>query len=345
MKILYIDYNSSRGHVQFNRIQLNALTQIAKVYTIFKEGYFDNIQCPKAFKYFDIPLSQYKNESGMIMSRLWEYRLLIYIKNKINPKEWDYIIFSAYDIVSMFFARFFSKAMVFEHSSIEALDRPLKKIFFKGPNNKFTHIVFNESMKQKLSSSGIKKTVLVPHGFLPMEKDYESTNIMKELCLCGKYIFLPSLSSVDKTEIELLINNPRLIQTLEHNNIKLVVKGDYISISPNVVVYNGFFSENEYKDLFLNATFVFLPYSKSFKYRVSGVFFECIANNKYCVYRNIPALNIYDEYIKYPHHSYESIDDLVQCIKYMSNVVEVNEKYSNVKCLENPLLAWREILK
>ena len=116
MKILYVDYKSPNGHVQFNRIHLNALKHIGDIYTVFKENYFEEIQCDGVKKCFDIPSSKYKRNNGRFWSRFEEFQLLRYIKKLINPDEWDYIIISSYDIISMYFAVFFKNIIVIYHT-------------------------------------------------------------------------------------------------------------------------------------------------------------------------------------------------------------------------------------
>ena len=343
MKILYIDYQSPKGHVQFNRIHLNSLTQLGEVYTIFKENYLEFIHSDLIKTYINIPSSKYDRDKGRFWGRFTEIQLLRYLKKNINPTEWDFIIISSYDVISMFFARFFPNVIMFDHT-IEGMDNAIKRFFYKRLSNTHTHIVFNESMAQKLYENGVNKVAVVPHGFIAMPTMDNSSHIREKLHIDTDYIFLPSPTSVSKEEIQSLISSHEMITCLRQHGLKLVLRGDYISSSSNVVIIKDFLSENEYRDLFLNSKFLFLPYRSTFKYRVSGVLFECMANNKFCICSNIPALREYEKYFNYPNHFYSNQLELIQCIEYLISNNDIPKKYKNLKDLESPLNGWINVL-
>lgn len=71
---------------------------------------------------------------------------------------------------------------------------------------------------------------------------------------------------------------------LNRNNILLLLRNSPFEDKgySNIRFINTYLKENDYQGLFKRANIILLAYPNNFKYQVSGVSYECVANNKKC---------------------------------------------------------------
>ena len=204
------------------------------------------------------------------------------------------------------------------HNNISGLDNFVKRFFFKRISKKNTHIVFEDYIKKRLYQIGVKNVLVFPHGipdpivghsiddnlsqlFLPKKIDYANY----------KYVLFSPSSSTDQPFINKLIKNKRVLSFFEENKILLILKGNLdTSLSENIIVINKYLSKDQYQNIFIKSNFILLCYPTSFKYRVSAVFFECIANNKICLLSDIEAFNCYESHMNF-NPFFKNIDDFL----------------------------------
>jgi len=60
-----------------------------------------------------------------------------------------------------------------------------------------------------------------------------------------------------------------------------------------------FFPVSEYEYLFLNSDIIIINYPKTFRNRTSGIFWECVANDKLCLLSDIKVFAGYGRFMKY----------------------------------------------
>lgn len=331
-QILYIDPISSNGHIGFNKIYIDALVKIkdAQIDFVFRENY---IKVPEK-KYIslklEIPYRFYHKNKGGIVNRYYFYKCLLYIKGKLNFKDYDYIIFGNYEEISFFCSGIRNKCYLINHHNIQGLDNPLKKFFYKLVSKRNTQVVFEKSFAKFLNSIGLNDITIVPHG-LPqpfvIDNKYALDVINNFL---GEYrekynslMFLPSSTSSDKSFVDTLIRDKTFFNYLKEKKILLIIKGDFniLNTVENIIVTKEYFSESLYRALFLAANFILIPYPNTFKNRVSGILFECMANNKLCLLSVESELINYKNLINYNPY-FSDVSDLIRVIEENMQISE-----------------------
>lgn len=352
MKILYFDCWSPKGHLQFNKIHLEALSKIGEVYTVFREGAFADLFIPHVHRLMGIPDKYYLDYSSSFKSRMLLSRMMRFVWRKINANEWDYIILATYDATSLFLSQKFKNAFVIDHNTIADLDNPVKGWFYRHLSKNITHVLFNDDMKRKMDENGIYNYIIVPHGFLPMiphESDdtfandfYARNKINKE----ERLLFIPSLSRASEDLIGRFIYKDDVNSFLKENNLVLFTKSlvERPSMS-NIRIINDYLSKEEYEFLFLNSLCIIMLYSTAFKYRTSGVLNECFANQIPCIFNNNEALMSYGRYINNDKTVFSNTEEMKESI--LSVLSRDNNKpfYQALDEIESPLEAWAKILK
>lgn len=337
IKILYVDPISAKGHIGFNKIYVNALLENKQydVDFVFRENYCKSLDIEKSSLDIEIPKSFYKNNRGGLRNRIYFYKILVFIKKTIDFSKYDYVLFGNYEEISFFLSGISKRCFLVNHHNLQGLENPIKKMFFKLVSNRNVQVVFEKSFKRYLNSIEINNVEVSPHG-LPMPFELEESvikdsvyNFMEKKNLKFKsLIFIPSSSSVDKKFVNNLLKSELFINFLEKNKILLLIKGDFEMVmhSLNVVVSKEYFSKTLYQSLFLKSDIVLIPYPSTFRNRVSGVFFECISNNKLCLLSKDSELINYKDAINYNPY-FQDLSDLIERIK--ENIVVTKNRQAN----------------
>lgn len=325
-KILYIDVMCSNGHVSFNKIYINKLISSGyEVKLILKKKYVKKLNLPDSMILFELPYFLFYDFKGIgIMNRLMMLISFIYINIRISTSKFRDIYIGGYEEISFYFSFFINKTILINHNNIGGLNNKLKKYFFIKNTKKHKVLVFNEKIKNYLIKLKVKNIIVKPHG-LP-EKFYTSEhgNMYDTF---RKVIFIPSSNSSNLKFILELINNCSFLEYLKKNNYLLIIKGDFSTINPNLIVINGYLDFEVYKKIFLKADIILLPYPISFKYRVSGVLHECLANNKICLLSKIESFEVYTPHFKY-NPFFRNIIELTERIDYLTNSNEFSSSYN-----------------
>ena len=105
-KILFLDPFSLTGHVNFNAIYLNALSaNDVQIDVVFKENYINLNTISKIGKIIEIPTNYYSNLTGVgIVSRSYMFLQLLYVRRNVDLNNYDIIIMSSYEEISLFFS-------------------------------------------------------------------------------------------------------------------------------------------------------------------------------------------------------------------------------------------------
>ena len=105
-----------------------------------------------------------------------------------------------------------------------------------------------------------------------------------------------------------------------------------------VLGIRGRFSEEEYRYLMRNAKAIILPYGENFKYRCSGIFFECVANDNVVISTAIPDMEIFANQAKIIFF-YDELS-LINSIKIIDDYKKMPKNCDEL----NPFEYWRSIL-
>uniref|UniRef100_UPI0032173E23 hypothetical protein n=1 Tax=uncultured Draconibacterium sp. TaxID=1573823 RepID=UPI0032173E23 len=320
-KILFVDPLSPRGHVNFNSIYIQSLYKLTENLDFsFKQGYENHFKIKSQSIVYPIPKKLFISTRNKFTTRYNQWKVLRFIKNHIPLQSYDIVIFSSYEEISLSLAFIRKKVFLINHNNIRNIENPIKRYFFKKASARNTNIVFEDYIKGHLEGKGISNLITIPHG-IPTP---HSMGILSNQNMCEKFSFLnnfdrvifsPSASSSDMPFLTKLNSDSSFLSFLSQNNILFIVRGDFQeSQSRNLLVINNFLTDTEYQFLLLRSDIILISYPQTHLFRVSAILFECIANNKFCVLSNIPALRIYAEYFNYNPY-FESISSLLILLK------------------------------
>lgn len=319
-KVLYIDYLTKNGHVLFNRIQLQALLSQTEVdIDLVVRDSFEPYQDLRITPLFVLSSKYYF--SGRWGSRLCTIWVQLWIYLKVKFELYDFIIISSYDALTFWMMpTIHGKIFIFNHNNIARFDNKLEKWCAMQIPKNVTHLVFNDYMKRRMLELGFDKVEVIQHGFESKEKE---TNLLSSKYLnevFSKVIFIPSSNSSDAKLIQTLINTSKMQEELMKHNAVLILKGKYDQpFTKNVKVIDGWLMKEEYDYLFIRADLILSLYHDNFNYRVSGVLFECIANNKRCLLKDTPNFRTYQCYMKYDAYTPNDIDSTINSIFRLLN--------------------------
>lgn len=280
-KILYIDPISSIGHKTFNEILIKDILETGcSIDLVSEENYFDFVskKNENVNQVLSIENSFFKKlNNNPILNRWILYKILYQIKKKVDFASYDYVIFSSYDEVSLYFANIKSPKYLVNHNNLSGIDNCAKRFFLKSLSRKNKLIVLHNNFRKKLLNCGIN-SLYVPHG-LP-NKFNVSTKTRDYLINSSMVLYSPSSMSSDELFYKKLIADKTFLQYIEDNNIILILKGKYASTSPSIIVLDKYIREEDYKTIFTISDVILINYNENFKNRVSGVFYEAISNDK-----------------------------------------------------------------
>lgn len=339
MKILVIDYKSIKAHQNFNKIHLDVLlSQEHSLILVGRRGQFDNIGAKQdvaslnipEFFYFPLPFPQ-------LSDRVREIFCLFWVWFKIKFITFDFAIIPTYDILSFFLFRIPNKVVMIDHNNVSQLENRLKLILTRLLPQQFIHIALNTLMEERLRELLPNKTIYhIPHGVLskPIEKNRPFFFKNEKT-----FLFCPVNSNYDYDFINTIFNSTELQNYLEQAGMQMFIKSSLCihPKSPNISCLSSL-SDMEYSYLIAHAKAVILPYSNKFKYRCSGILFECVSYdtpvlatklNDMLIYKNI--INI--EYFDSPQSLVSGLATLLNNPSAKKNVTELD-----------PSMFWKKMI-
>lgn len=340
-KVLVIDYMSPSGHKNFDKIHVESLLELnCNLKIVGKRGHFTDISNKQNIEICELPnwcCSRIKYLKPLFV-RIQSILALLYIRAKYAQNDYDYTIFLCYDILSIFFYRTVSNVILIDHNNVGQLKNKVKLFLTKNYPD-YAHIALNKQMCQKLRDLLPEHNVFyIPHGLVPA---FTNTHISEKYANSENFLFCPVNQNFDQKKIASLFNNDFLLDYLKEKNLVLYVKF-FVGIREDrkeIQVISERLSEEDYKYLIKNSLAVILPYTEEFKYRCSGIMFECVANDTTLICYTNPAISIFNGEIDM--YEFETSLQLVDCINARLNN---GRKFYNKEFL-NPTSYWRDFFK
>ena len=120
MRILIIDYVTYLGHRNFNKIHVESLMRLGHfVHIVGRSSALISIK--QTSDYDKTYLPQWANRTfpaKTISERLKQIALLFWIKNKLNVRNYDLVVFLAYDIMSLCLFRTDVPTLLVNHNNV-----------------------------------------------------------------------------------------------------------------------------------------------------------------------------------------------------------------------------------
>jgi hypothetical protein len=340
IKILYIDPLLQNGHINFNTIFIDGLNNAGyQLEYVFVNGYENKLNIDPSKVIYLIPSFLFKQNLGKLVNRVTYFFALILIKYFVDFRNYDFIIFSSFEEISFFLSNTKNGYLINHINVSSSCESKIKYFFLNKVLKNNSLIVLEKGIKDYLATKGNYDIHFLPHG-LPKPKQLIKFNednydsILLTLKNYNKILFSPSESSSDKIFINELIKSKQFLKYLENENILFVYKEDLKIAKRNILAISGYLSQNLYDYLFLKADIILLAYPQSFKYRVSGILLECMANNKPCAISSVDILESYGDYFNY-EALFLNIDELIHIIGDIGKFDRRNTGYyRNLNLLE-----------
>lgn len=340
MRLLIIDYITYLGHRNFNKIHVESLIRLGHtIHVVGRNSALSSIDNNEKLKFTYLP--GWSNRSFPVSSvseRLKNVALLFWIKRKFDFQDYDLVIFLAYDILSLCFHRSYTPTILINHNNVSQLGSRIKLYLTKHLSGNYTHVVLTEETRMQLRDLLGKDSVkYVPHGFV-----YDKGEAVKPKYLNEgeRFIFCPINSNYNAEQVTNLFSSSGFLELLEKENLLLVTKSNLVGSVKfqHIVSLSKRIPEEEYRYLLRNAVAVILPYSNAFKYRCSGILFECISANTPVIATQIEALDMYRDLIQIKF--FRNVSEFVDNIRYFLNTTRT--KVDNTVFV--PDNYWEQIL-
>ncbi|MFM5243872.1 hypothetical protein [Aeromonas rivipollensis] len=265
--VFFIDTLSERGHVNFNK-NFVRLIKDADITSKKKIGIF----CSDEHEISDVPKftysSKFNSKRFHILYRLFQIVLLLrsfWLVFKVDSRV---VVFLSYEIFTFSILSHIiallnpnRKIYILEHNTYVPSSK-IKKFLFLFINKRIKHICLAKYIEEELISVG-RKAVFISHPFYLDKSDLNAINI-------DEYIaFMPS-SNIDG---ELTKNICRHFKSTNHF-FNFYLKSN-LDFSDGNIFGRVFF--DRYAEYIITSKVIFIP--QKFIFRVSGVFFEAIANS------------------------------------------------------------------
>jgi len=341
--ILVVDYLSAYGHRSFNRIHIEALQSCGvNIILLSKKGYFSYLNDKTSIQY-SIPSFLFKHfkpgKAAQLLVRLLDILKLLYTRYVAYKVKADYTIFLCYDILSFFTYRTKANVAIVNHYNVDDIGNDFKCRLTKRLPSHYVHVALNDFIKNRLEYLLPHANIIViPHGIDHRIVDIDKMPLMKYNL--QNYIFCPVSSSCDISFLQGILESDEVEEYLADNNIKVCIKGQSIKINNNnIISLPSYIDEELYNCLLTNAFAVLLPYSDSFKFRVSGVLHECFANNIPVICRRTECFVQYSEYICYDF-MVEGSSGFIASLSSIKNSVEYYHKLDRL----SPTNGWKNLI-
>lgn len=341
MKLLLLDYISYKGHQNFNKIHVDALLTLGhELILVGRRGQFDNIEANDNISKLEMPECFFKEYPMPTVSfRLQGIAAFLWLKTKIIWSDYDAVIILTYDILSLFVFHINQRTFLINHNNVPQLWSKVKLAFTKNLPKNYIHIALNQEMEQRLKELLPERKVYhIPHGICPPAKDILRPNFIKE---GARFIFCPVNRNYEVTFVKRIFEDKELSTFLGQRGYKLYVK-ENIGIDgalENIESIPSNLGYAEYNYMIQNAMAVLLPYGSQFKYRCSGIFFECVARQTPVICTNLDAMKIYESDVDM--RMFSDTKELIDAIGYYS---EHKVRVTDLSVF-NPKEYWYSVLE
>ena len=192
-KVIYINYIKQYGHINFDKIHINALvSQGYDVKIIMHKDIANKLPYSKEIYALVLPTWMGYSSKNGIINRLVYIATLLFIKFKISFKSYNYCIISNLDEISMALCPLTKDMFLICHGNSKNFTNAIKKIFLHKLALSCTFIVFNNQMAKPFLKNGITCIRIISHGCVA---PFVNMKVHSEYAFMKKYkhiIFHPS---------------------------------------------------------------------------------------------------------------------------------------------------------
>lgn len=317
-RILFVEYYQQPGHINFNRIHIDALRKTgADVRLVMNREIADRLPYPKEMYSLIFP-AWMKNKPGHpIYNRMILCVALLYIRMRVPLASFDKVVLSYWEEITLGLVPLCRGMYLVSHGNAASISCRLKAFFIRRLARHNHFVVFNERMASPFREHGIRDVRIVSHGCMPpFSLPEECRESPYDRSQYAYVVFHPS-GKMDERFVRSL-GDTAFLDFLERERILFVLrnKPDGFPAHPNVRFENGFIETGRYNQLLVFADAILIAYPSDFRYQVSGVSFECVSNGKNVLVRYTPEMEYCRDYYDYDPF-FRNLDELTDLLKAM----------------------------
>lgn len=317
MRILYVDYFQKDGHVNFNRIHIDALRSAGhEVKLVLHSEIAQQLPYPDTDYALQLPRLLRFRPGRPFLNRLVFLITLLYIKIRVRVSHYDKLVLGCIDEISYNLLPLRRDAYIHAHGNGRFLPDPdgnlhagaTKFRAMKHLAPRATFIVYNDYMAQPFRQAGFPNVRVVSHGCVPpFQPTPADADILTQLPLAitpdMKVLFHPS-GKCNEDFVRQALADTTLHHFLTEHKTYIVLRNrplwvNAAEVPSHIIFVNGFLSNDLYRALFLRADAILMCYPPSFHHQVSGVSFECAANAKLILALSTPPLTYLRDWFNY----------------------------------------------
>ena len=329
MKVLYINYIYQKGHINFDHIHIDALIkQAGEVHLILHKDIAAQLPYPKEQYAMVLPACFNIDSTNGIINRLLYLLTLIWIRVNISFRQYDRIILSSVEEISLGIMPLCKNMFIICHDNARNIGKGMKGFFLQRLSRNNTFVVFNKEMGSPFAKRNMKYQC-VSHGCIQPFHSQEALDIPLVKTSYRFIIFHPS-NRPNRQFIDELKSSASFLDFLQRKNILMILRSQRPQSNPsdNCIFINQYLTREQYQSLFLMADIILLAYPDDFENRVSGVSFECVANNKRLLLKDNPSLVYCKQFYNYD----PTFDSIKQLTERISQLLE----NPNARCIVKP---------
>lgn len=253
-KIVIVDLLAEHGHIVFIKETIKILSLKYEVLFISSSSYINKVGFDNSYGIND-NLFCFKNKYDFVNSQrkvIKELKSIPFINSSI-------ILVTSFENISFsLFWKMNNKTFMFLHNN---LDKGfISSFFLKKIKPKYSFLVFEKYLKNHLNN--IKNRC----HYIPHPLDSELKTIVTSF---NDYVFAPNIKLNSS-------NFKNVLNFIDETGFKLLVKGKVNNLNNERILIKPYFED--YKELIANAAYIILEIT--YDYRVSNIFYECMALNK-----------------------------------------------------------------
>lgn len=317
-KVLYM--NLLYDNVGAKYLDENIIESLSKYYDVtvaYPNGGYtrlpSNIQEYK-FRYL------FKNANTSYLELLIETLHLLQIAIKLDKKlGFDYLFFASYETytfcLSFLFKNRGKRVFIIENNNIDLTEQNrFKPFFYNLYTRKVNHVVLDE--------------FIVPHLLkryrIPKDKVFFISHPVNELAGFEnekKYDVVGISNSNNQELISQFIEQEKKLGTVKNEKLTVILRSSREEYDNGYLkVFKGYLPHEIYDQYIKNAKIIYLPFPKSFRYRMSGSLVDAFSNNIKIIGSKIPIFLYYEK--KYPHicKTIDSADKFMDALHTLNRV-------------------------
>lgn len=331
MKLAILDFGFVRHHKRFNLANYQVLLKMAELYIVDTGHNYNSLAQYLDVHLFDPGIADKEKKLNSFAARI---KILDFMRingklfKKYKNIRFDAVLIMNYEILTFPFYWIFMPwdipVYVFQHQQLDELSNGFKRMIFTLYKNRVTHLVLEELFAEFLKNQIKVKNIGVVHNI---------SYVFGKSGVVSKDTFILGISSNNDEEIiQKIIEHQQKNHFLEKYKTKMYIRSHKHTYTDHYLKVNDkYLSDQEYDNLYSQATAVLSLVPKNFLNRLSGSVLDAISDGKPVISMPIPIHSYYQKQAPSMFKLFSNILDFEQILEesnWAINEVELKKLQS-----------------